>query len=58
MVYTNAIGKSEIRISKFETNSNIECTNDKNRYIRTDILMFGSFEFLSLDIVSDFEFRT
>ena len=41
--------KSEIRMSKFETNSKSQCSNPLN-------LLFGTFEFLSLDIVSCFGF--
>jgi len=52
--------KFEIRISNFETNSNIKNFNDKNKIIlvmSTVPILFGSFEFWSLDIVSCFGFR-
>ena len=42
--------KSEIRISKSETNSKFKCSNFQN-------LVFWSFEFWSLDIVSNFVIR-
>ena len=48
--------KSEIRISKFETNLNHQNLNDQNikEYFEAPVL---NFEHLNFDIVSDFGFR-
>ncbi|NIM14691.1 MAG: amino acid adenylation domain-containing protein [Candidatus Aminicenantes bacterium] len=46
--------KSEIRISKFETNTNDQNSNDQNE-ISTPIVL--NFEHLDFEFVSDFEFR-
>nr|NIM15515.1 amino acid adenylation domain-containing protein [Candidatus Aminicenantes bacterium]NIM81938.1 amino acid adenylation domain-containing protein [Candidatus Aminicenantes bacterium]NIN21663.1 amino acid adenylation domain-containing protein [Candidatus Aminicenantes bacterium]NIN45458.1 amino acid adenylation domain-containing protein [Candidatus Aminicenantes bacterium]NIN88290.1 amino acid adenylation domain-containing protein [Candidatus Aminicenantes bacterium] len=46
--------KSEIRISKFETNPNDQNSNDQNE-VTTSIVL--DFEHLNFEFVSDFEFR-
>ncbi len=42
--------KFEFQSAKYETNSKLECSNSQN-------LLFGSFEFWSFDIVSNFDIR-
>ena len=50
--------KSEIRISKFETNTNDRNSNDQNKKIAPyRIALFLNFENLDFDIFSDFGFR-
>ncbi|OHB75526.1 MAG: hypothetical protein A2Z25_07440 [Planctomycetes bacterium RBG_16_55_9] len=46
--------KSEARNAKYETNSKFECSNDQKQ---CTALPFGTFEFQSFDIVSDFDIR-
>jgi len=49
--------KSEIRISKHETNSNDKNLNDKNGKGHRQTAFVLNFEHLDFDIVSDFGFR-
>ncbi len=55
--------KSEIRISKSETNSKFKCSNDRNGHLHRVLEIewrrrgFRSFGFWFFDIVSSFEFR-
>ena len=52
--------KSEIRISKSETNIKFECSNDQNKKDNIHCItldLFGILEFWSLDFVSYFGFR-
>ncbi len=50
-------GKSEIRISKHETNSNDRNINDQNGKWHHQTAFVLNFEHLNFDIVSDFGFR-
>ena len=51
--------KFEIRTTKFETNPKFQCSKVRNKIIRVGLhkLPFGSFEFWSLKVVSNFELR-
>ena len=52
--------KSEIRISKSETNSKFECSNVQNKQKSIHcitVTLFGTLEFWSLEFVSYFVFR-
>ena len=56
----NSFWKFEIRNPKYETNSKSECLNDQNNFtelIYFKMILFGSFEFLSFELVSYFVFR-